>query len=132
MAEMFMRFFGTVQLAYLPVLITYFCYGASAITTIALLFFQKEALGITPADAAAIAFWVALPWNLALSASELFTRDLNTAFGITQQDYSNLGRLMIAVSLMGLVPLLALPLLRREETRVAHASPGALRYSGSR
>jgi hypothetical protein len=39
---------------------------------------------------------------------------------------------MIAVSLMGLVPLLALPLLRREETRVAPASPGALRYSGSR
>jgi hypothetical protein len=132
MAEMFMRFFGTVKRAYLPVLITYFCYEASAITTIALLFFQKEALGITPADAAAIAFWVALPWNLALSASELFTRDLNTAFGVTRQDYSNLGRLMIAVSLMGLVPLLALPLLRREETRAAPASPGALRYSGSR
>ena len=37
-----MRVFGTVKLAYLPVLITYFCYGASAITTIALLFFQKD------------------------------------------------------------------------------------------
>jgi uncharacterized membrane protein YiaA len=70
--------------------------------------------------------------NLALSASELFTRYLNTAFGVTQQDYANLGRLLIAVSLLGLVPLLALPLLRREETRAAPASPGALRYSGSR
>jgi len=70
--------------------------------------------------------------NLALSASELFTRYLNTAFGVTQQDYANLGRLMITVSVMGLVPLLALPLLRREETRAAPASPGALRYSGSR
>jgi hypothetical protein len=70
--------------------------------------------------------------NLALSASELFTRYLNTAFGVTQQDYSNLGRLMITVSFMGLVPLLALPLLRREETRAAPASSGALRYSGSR
>ena len=54
--------------------------------------------------------------NLALSASELFTRYLNTAFGVTQQDYANLGRLMITVALMGLVPLLALPLLRREES----------------
>jgi hypothetical protein len=53
--------------------------------------------------------------NLALSASELFTRYLNTFFGVTQQDYSNLGRLMIVVGVLGLVPLLALPLLRREE-----------------
>ena len=46
--------FGTVRLAYLPVLVTYFCYGASGITSIALLYFQKDTLGITPAEAAAI------------------------------------------------------------------------------
>jgi hypothetical protein len=34
---------------------------------------------------------------------------------VTQQDYSNLGFLMLAVTGLGLVPLLALPLLRREE-----------------
>jgi len=59
--------------------------------------------------------------NLALSASELFTRYLNTAFAVTQHDYGNLGRLLIAVGLIGLVPLLALPLLRREETQSASA-----------
>jgi hypothetical protein len=53
--------------------------------------------------------------NLALSASELFTRYLNTAFAVTQEDYSRLGALMITVVLIGLVPLLALPLLRRQE-----------------
>ncbi|MEK6530276.1 MAG: hypothetical protein AABZ48_05225, partial [candidate division NC10 bacterium] len=53
--------------------------------------------------------------NLALSASELFTRYLNTAFAVTQQDYSDLGRLMITVGAIGLLPLLALPLLRRHE-----------------
>ncbi|MGH7264092.1 MAG: hypothetical protein ACREMB_04450, partial [Candidatus Rokuibacteriota bacterium] len=53
--------------------------------------------------------------NLALSASQLFTRYLNAAFGVTQEDYSSLGRLMITVALIGLLPLLALPLLRREE-----------------
>jgi hypothetical protein len=53
--------------------------------------------------------------NLALAASELATRYLNTAFAVTQEDYSNLGRLMITVTLIGLLPLLTLPLLRREE-----------------
>ena len=53
--------------------------------------------------------------NLALSASELFTRYLNTAYAVTQQDYSDLGRLMITVGVIGLLPLLALPLLRRHE-----------------
>ena len=53
--------------------------------------------------------------NLALSASELGTRYLNTIFGVTQDNYANLGRLLITVGLVGLLPLLALPLLRREE-----------------
>lgn len=61
--------------------------------------------------------------NLALSASQLFTRYLNEFFHVTQEDYSNLGRLMITVGLLGLVPLLALPLLRSEEQAVTPAAP---------
>src|SRR5437867_3541981 len=53
--------------------------------------------------------------NLALSASQLFTQYLNEAFAVTQHDYSNLGRLMVSVGAIGLVPLLALPLLWRQE-----------------
>jgi len=53
--------------------------------------------------------------NLALSASQLFTRYLNDAYHVTQADYSNLGRLMITVGLLSLVPLLVLPLLWRQE-----------------
>ncbi len=63
--------------------------------------------------------------NLALSASELFTRYLNTAFAVTQESYEGLGRLMITVGILGLVPLLAVPLLRREEARLAASSPPA-------
>ncbi len=62
--------------------------------------------------------------NLALAASELFTRYLNLAYGVTQQDYSNLGRLMITVTALGLVPLLALPLLRRQERVGPRAETG--------
>jgi len=57
--------------------------------------------------------------NLALSASQLFTRYLNDLFAVTQQDYSNLGRLMIVVGLVNLLPLLALPLLWKAE----HSAP---------
>ena len=53
--------------------------------------------------------------NLALSASQLFTRYLNDLFAVTQHDYSNLGRLMIVVGLVNLLPLLALPLLWKAE-----------------
>ncbi|MGH7323760.1 MAG: hypothetical protein ACREJ9_03840 [Candidatus Rokuibacteriota bacterium] len=61
--------------------------------------------------------------NLALSASQLFTQYLNDVFHVTQQDYSNLGWLMITVGLIGLLPLLALPLLWHEER--APAAPAA-------
>ena len=53
--------------------------------------------------------------NLALSASELFTGYLNSAFGVTQQDYSNLAALMITVAVLGLLPLTGLALLRSTE-----------------
>lgn len=53
--------------------------------------------------------------NLALSASQLFTWYLNEAFVVSQHDYSSLGRLTVTVAAIGLVPLLALPLLWRHE-----------------
>jgi hypothetical protein len=43
---------------------------------------------------------------------------------VTQQDYSSLGRLMITVGVVGLLPLLALPLLWKQEHRPA-GLPGA-------
>jgi hypothetical protein len=67
--------------------------------------------------------------NLALSASQLFTRYLNEACAVTQQDYSNLGRLMLTVGLIGLAPLLALPLLWRQERGASGAV--TLAVSGS-
>jgi MFS family permease len=61
--------------------------------------------------------------NLALSASQLFTQYVNDLFHVTQQDYSNLGLLMILVGMIGLLPLLALPLLWNEERGAARRVP---------
>ena len=62
------RLFGGFRLAYLPVLVTYFCYGASMVTAVALLYFEKQTLGLTPAEAAQIAFWLGLPWSMKMVA----------------------------------------------------------------
>lgn len=70
----------------------------------------------TPAGAEATLFALMASWmNLALSGAELFTRYLNEAFGVVQGDYDNLGLLMVVVALLGLIPLLGLPWLRRTE-----------------
>ena len=57
-----------LRLAHLPVLVPYFCYGASAITAVALIFFEKNTLALTPAAAAEIAFWLGLPWSMKMVA----------------------------------------------------------------
>ena len=57
-----------VRAAWLPVLLTYFAYGASGVTGIAITFFQKDSLGLQPADAARIAFWLGLPWGMKMVA----------------------------------------------------------------
>jgi BT1 family len=58
------RWLGTFRLAYLPILLTYFCFGANFITTVALLYFEKNTLALTPAASAEIAFWLGLPWSM--------------------------------------------------------------------
>jgi MFS family permease len=83
---------GSIRLAYIPVLVTYFCYGASGITSIALLYFQKDALGLTPAEAAGIAFWVALPWSTKMVAG--VASDVHPIFGSRRVAYLLLGALL--------------------------------------
>ncbi|HET7875368.1 MAG TPA: hypothetical protein VFN71_07560 [Methylomirabilota bacterium] len=85
------RWFGTFRLAYLPILVTYFAYGASGVTGIALIFFQKDALGITPAEAAGIAFWAALPWSIKMVVG--VASDVHPIFGSRRASYLILGAL---------------------------------------
>jgi MFS family permease len=67
-ADLVRRWLGGIRPAYLPVLLTYFCYGASTVTAIALIYFEKDVLGLTPAQAAAVAFWLSLPWSMKMVA----------------------------------------------------------------
>jgi len=83
------RFMGTFKPTYLPVLLAYFCYGASAVSSIALVFFEKDTLGLTPAEVAEIAFWTGLPWSMKMVVGA--ASDLYPLFGSRRRAYLLLG-----------------------------------------
>ena len=83
------RFFGRLRLRFLPVLLAYFCYGASALTGVALVFFEKNELGLTPADVAEIGFWLGLPWSMKMIAGT--ASDHYPIFGSRRRAYLLVG-----------------------------------------
>jgi hypothetical protein len=82
---------GTVKASYLPVLLAYFCYGASAVSSIALVFFEKDTLGLTPAEVAGIAFWLGLPWSMKMVVGA--ASDVYPLLGSRRRAYLLLGAL---------------------------------------
>jgi MFS family permease len=101
------RFLGTFRPSYLPVLVTYFAYGASMITGVALLYFQKETLGLTPAEVAHIAFWVNLPWSMKMVAG--VASDRYPIRGGRRKPYLVLGALLSATGYAALATVVDSP-----------------------
>src|SRR5438270_4403427 len=87
----FQRWFGGFRVAYLPVLLTYLCFGASMVTGIALLYFEKDTLGLTPGEAAGIAFWLGLPWSMKMVVG--VASDVRPIFGSRRGAYLIVGAL---------------------------------------
>lgn len=86
---MMRKWFGGFRPAWTTVLLVYFCYGASAITGIAELYFQKETLGLSPVEASSIAFWVMLPWSMKLVVG--VASDVQPLFGSRRSAWLLLG-----------------------------------------
>lgn len=59
------------RLAYLPLLMIYFAYGALGITAVADSFWVKQSLTLTPEDLAALGVWLTLPWTIKMVFGEL-------------------------------------------------------------
>ncbi len=60
-----------MRLRYLPLLMIYYAYGALGLVAIAEAFWVKEALTFTPAELAAIAVWLTLPWTIKMVFGQL-------------------------------------------------------------
>ena len=85
---------------YLPLLMIYFAYGALGLVTIAEAFWVKEALTLSPAELAAIAVWITLPWTIKMVFGQL--ADSVPIFGSQRRAYVFIGASLVA---MGIVTL---------------------------
>src|SRR5262245_58389497 len=70
------------------------------ITGVALLYFQKDVLGLTPAEVAHVAFWIGLPWSMKMVAG--VASDRYPIFGGRRKPYLVLGAVL---SMLGYVAL---------------------------
>ena len=86
---MLRRLFGRYRRAWSPILLTYFCYGASSVTAVADVFFQKDTLKLTPSEVAGIAFWLGLPWSMKMVSG--VASDVYPIFGSRRIAYLLLG-----------------------------------------
>lgn len=94
---------GGIRLAYLPVLTTYFAYGASTVTGIAFLYLQKEELGLSPADVAEVGFWATLPWSMKMVVGA--ASDVYPLFGSRRVSYLLVGAAVTAFGYLALATM---------------------------
>jgi hypothetical protein len=86
-----------MRLAYLPLLMVYFAYGATGLTAVAQTFWIKRDLtSFTPADLAALGVWLSLPWTVKMVFGELV--DTVPLLGSQRRAYVFAGAGMVAVS----------------------------------
>jgi hypothetical protein len=85
-----------MRLAYLPLLMVYFAYGATGLTAVAQTFWVKRDLSFTPTDLASLSVWLALPWTVKMVFGELV--DTVPLMGSQRRSYVFAGAAMIAVS----------------------------------
>ena len=85
-----------MRLAYLPLLMVYFAYGAMGLTAVAEAFWIKKAPTWTPAELSSLAVWLSLPWTVKMVFGELV--DTVPLFGSQRRAYVFVGAGLIAVS----------------------------------
>jgi len=89
-----------VRLAYLPLLMVYFAYGALGLIDVTRDMWVKESLTLTPAELAGISVWLSLPWTVKMVFGELV--DCVPIFGSQRRSYILIGA---AFAVGGLITL---------------------------
>jgi MFS family permease len=83
-----------MRLRYLPLLAIYYAYGALGLVAIAQAFWIKDALTFTPAELAAIAVWLTLPWTIKMVFGQL--ADSVPILGSQRKAYVFIGASLVA------------------------------------
>jgi BT1 family len=87
-----------MRLRYLPLLMIYYAYGALGLVAIAEAFWIKQALTFTPAELAAIAVWLTLPWTIKMVFGQL--ADSVPIMGSQRRAYVFIGASLVASGLV--------------------------------
>src|SRR5688500_11318823 len=77
------------RLAYVPVVMVYFAYGALGLIDVTRGLWIQEALTLTPAQLAGVAVWLSLPWTIKMVFGELV--DSVPIFGSQRAAYVLIG-----------------------------------------
>lgn len=86
------------RLAYLPLLMVYFAYGALGLIAVAQGFWEKKGLSLSPSELAQLGVWLALPWAIKMVFGELV--DTVAILGSRRRIYVFLGAALVAASLV--------------------------------
>jgi hypothetical protein len=89
-----------MRLRYLPLLMIYYAYGALGLVAIAQTFWVKEALTFTPAELAALAVWLTLPWTVKMVFGQL--ADSVPILGSQRRAYVFIGASLVAAGMVTL------------------------------
>ena len=84
--------------AYWPLLMVYFAYGAMGLIAVAKEFWIKKSLTLTPAELAAIAVWLNVPWTVKMVFGELV--DTVPVLGSRRRGYVFIGGGLIAAGMI--------------------------------
>jgi len=87
-----------MRLRYLPLLMIYYAYGALGLVAIAEAFWIKQALTFTPAQLAAIAVWLTLPWTIKMVFGQL--ADSVPILGSQRRAYVFIGASLVGCGLV--------------------------------
>ncbi len=91
------------KLKYLPLLMIYFAYGASGISSVAETFWVKEELKLSAAALVSLGVWLSIPWTIKMVFGQLV--DSVRIFGSQRRIYVYIGAGLIAVGTVLLIGL---------------------------
>jgi len=95
-----LRPINAFRLAYLPLLMVYFAYGALGIIDVSRDMWIKEKLTLSPSDLAGYAVWLGVPWTVKMVFGELV--DCVPLFGSQRRAYILLGAGLVVCGLLAL------------------------------
>jgi MFS family permease len=101
--EAFLMPIKSIRKRYIPLLMIYFAYGATAFTTVATNFFVKKELGLSAVELIELSFWIMIPWNIKMIFGQLV--DSITIFGSNRRIYVYIGAIFMIIGILLLISI---------------------------